>query len=64
MKVVPNTGWLRRSLESAIILLAACIIDGRNAQRSSVVSRRDNNDMRYMAEKLEGIADCIKRQYP
>lgn len=64
MKVVPNKGWLRRRLESAIILLAACIIDGRYVQRSSVVSRRDNNDMRYMAEKLEGIADRIKRQYP
>jgi hypothetical protein len=51
-------------LESAIILLAAWIIDGRNVRRSGVVSRRDNNDMRYMAEKLEGVADRIKRQFP
>lgn len=64
MRVVPHTGWLRRRLEAAIIVLAAWIIDGRNVQRSGVVSRRDNNDMRYMAEKLKGIADRIKRQYP
>jgi len=64
MRVVPHTGWLRRRLEAAIIVLAAWIIDGRNVQRSGVASRRDNNDMRYMAEKLEDIADRIKRQYP
>ncbi|MBD9585767.1 hypothetical protein IB254_01745 [Pseudomonas sp. PDM03] len=64
MKVVPHTGFLRRRLESALIRLAAWIIDGRNVQRSGVVSRRDNNDMRSMAERLEGIADRIKRQYP
>ncbi|SDU01246.1 hypothetical protein [Pseudomonas moraviensis] len=64
MRVVPHTGWLRRRLEAAIIVLAAWLIDGRNVQRSGVVSRRDNNDMRYMAEKLEDIADRIKRQYP
>lgn len=64
MRVVQYTGWLRRRLEAAIIVLAAWIINGRNVQRSGVVSRRDNNDMRYMAEKLEGIADRIKRQYP
>lgn len=64
MRVVPHTGWLRRRLEAAIIVLAAWIIDGRNVQRSGVVSRRDNNEMRYMAEKLEDIADRIKRQYP
>ncbi len=64
MKVVPHTGLLRRRLEAALILLAARIIDGRNVQRSGVVSRRDNNDMGAMAEKLEGIAERIKRQYP
>ncbi|WP_414894412.1 hypothetical protein [Pseudomonas sp. IT-232MI5] len=63
MRVVPHTGWLRRRLEATILILAAWIIDGRNVGRSGVVSRRDNNDMRYMAEKLEGIADRIKRQY-
>nr|WP_272905824.1 hypothetical protein [Pseudomonas petrae] len=64
MKIIPHTGLLRRRLEAALVLLAAQIIDGRNVQRSGVVSRRDNNDMGYMAEQLEGIADRIKRQYP
>nr|WP_272905148.1 hypothetical protein [Pseudomonas petrae] len=64
MKIIPHTGLLRRRLEAALVLLAAKIIDGRNVQRSGVVSRRDNNDMGYMAEQLEGIADRIKRQYP
>jgi hypothetical protein len=62
--MIPRTGFLRRRLECALILLAAWLIDSRNVPRSMVVSRRDNNDMRYMAEKLEGIADRIKRQYP
>ncbi|MCF7545318.1 hypothetical protein [Pseudomonas petrae] len=62
--MIPHTGLLRRRLEAALVLLAAQIIDGRNVQRSGVVSRRDNNDMGYMAEQLEGIADRIKRQYP
>ena len=62
--MIPRTGFLRRRLEAALILLAARIIDRRNGPRSGVVSRRDNNDMWYMAEKLEGIADRIKRQYP
>lgn len=60
----PRKGWMRRRLEAGLILFAAWIIDGRNVPRSAVVSRRDNNDMRYMAEKLEGIADRITRQYP
>jgi hypothetical protein len=64
MRFSPHTGWVRRRLEATILVLAAWIIDGRNLQRSGVASRRDNNDMWYMAEKLEGIADRIKRQYP
>lgn len=47
-----------------MIRIAARILEGRNVARSPVVSRRDNNDMSYMAEKLEGIADRISRQYP
>lgn len=35
-----------------------------NAQRSAVVSRRDNNDMWAMAEKLEAIAKRISKMYP
>jgi hypothetical protein len=62
--VIPHTGWLRRQLESALILLAAWIIGGRNVTRSGVVSRRDNNDMYAMAEKLEDIAERIADGYP
>ncbi|MGS7252355.1 MULTISPECIES: hypothetical protein [unclassified Pseudomonas] len=62
--MIPHTGWLRRQLESALILLAAWIIGGRNVTRSGVVSRRDNNDMYAMAEKLEDIADRIADGYP
>lgn len=64
VRIIPHTGLLRRRIEAALILLAARIITSRNVRRSGVVSRRDNNDMGYMAEKLEGIADRIKRQYP
>lgn len=62
--MIPRTGFLRRRLEVALILLAAQLLAGRNVQRSGVVSRRDNNDMGAIAEKLEAIADRIKRQYP
>ena len=62
--MIPRTGFLRRRLEAALILLAAWLLAGRNVQRSGVVSRRDNNDMGAMAERLEDIADRIKRQYP
>ncbi|MEW5512118.1 MULTISPECIES: hypothetical protein [Pseudomonas] len=62
--MIPHTGWLRRQLESALILLAAWIIGGRNVTRSGVVSRRDNNDMYAMAEKLEDIAERIADGYP
>ena len=64
MRPIPRTGFIRRRLEVALIILAAWLLTGRNVQRSGVVSRRDNNDMGYMAEKLEAIADRIKRQYP
>jgi hypothetical protein len=64
MRLIPHKGFIRRRLEAALILLAAWILDGRNVPRSGVVSRRDNNEMYYMAEKLEDIANRIKRQYP
>ncbi|EOG3619385.1 hypothetical protein ACK9U2_001220 [Pseudomonas putida] len=62
--MIPHTGWLRRQLESALILLPAWIIGARNVTRSGVVSRRDNNDMYAMAEKLEDIANRIADGYP
>lgn len=47
---------IRRKFEAALVRLAARILMGRNVHRCTVVSRRDNNDMWSMAEKLEMIA--------
>ena len=55
---------LRRRIEAWLILLAAKILIDRNVQRSAVESRRDNNDMWAMAEKLEAIAKRISKKYP
>lgn len=55
---------IRRKFEAWLILLAAKILMDRNVQRSPVVSRRDNNDMWAMAEKLEAIATRISKKYP
>lgn len=55
---------IRRKIEAWLILLAAKILIDRNVQRSAVVSRRDNNDMWAMAEKLEAIAKRINKKYP
>ncbi len=62
--MILRSGFIRRKLESAMIRLAIAILMGRNVQRSLVVSRRDNNDMWYMAEKLEAIAQRISKNYP
>lgn len=59
-----RAGFIRRKLEVAMIRLAIAILMGRNVQRCRVVSRRDNNDMWYMAEKLEAIATRISKKYP
>lgn len=55
--------WIRRHVEACLVLLAAKILIGRNVQRSAVVSRRDNNDMWYMAEQLETIAKRMAEGY-
>ena len=55
--------WVSRHFEAWLILLAAKILLDRNVQRSAVVSRRDNNEMWYMAEKLEQIAKRIRNKY-
>lgn len=62
--MIPRNGILRRKFEAAMIRLAIAILMGRNVQRSLVVSRRDNNDMWYMAEKLDAIATRISKKYP
>ena len=55
--------WIRRHFEAWLVLLAAKILIGRNVQRCKVVSRKDNNDMWYMAEKLELIAKRMRNKY-
>jgi hypothetical protein len=62
--MILRDGFIRRKFESAMIRLAIAILMGRNVQRSLVVSRRDNNDMWYMAEKLDAIAQSISKNYP
>lgn len=62
--MIPRDGFLRRKFEAALIRLAAKILMDRNVQRCQVVSRRDNNDMWWMAEKLEAVAYRISRNYP
>lgn len=54
---------IRRKFEAALIRLAALILIGRNVQRSPVVSRRDNNDMWGMGERLESIANRMSSGY-
>lgn len=61
--MIPRKGWLRRQLESALILLAARILGDRNVTRSPVVSRRDNNEMFEMDCELRAIARRIRKQY-
>ena len=61
--MITHTGWLRRQLESALILLAAWILGGRNVTRSGVVSRHDNNEMFEMDGDLRAIAHRIRKQY-
>jgi len=46
-----------------MIRVAAWILSGRNVTRSAVVSRRDNNDMYYMAEQLENISKRMIDKY-
>lgn len=64
MRLIPHTGFLRRQVESALILLAAWILGGRNVTRSGVVSRSDNNEMFELDYRLRDIARRIRKQYP
>lgn len=61
--MIPRKGWLRRQLESGLILLAAWILGGRNVTRSPVVSRQDNNQMFEIDFQLRDIARRIRQQY-
>lgn len=62
--MIPRKGYLRRKVEAGLIRVAASILMHRNCNRSLVVSRRENNDMWHMAERLESIADRISSGYP
>ena len=55
--------WIRRHVEAWLVLLAAKILIGWNVHRCKVVSRKDNNDMWYMAESLEQIAKRMRNKY-
>lgn len=54
---------IRRKWEAALIRAAARVLDGRNLARGAVTSRRDNNDMWYMAERLDSIAERVGSDY-
>ncbi len=54
---------IRKYWEVALIQLASKILRGRNVHRSAVVSRRDNNDMWGMSEKLDGICTRMIDEY-
>jgi len=55
--------WFRKHFEVLLIRIAKWILLERNVPRSSVVSRKDNNDMWNMAEKLDGICARIIDDY-
>lgn len=63
MRLIPHSGFIRRKLEAWLVRRAAAILMNRNCTRSAVVSRRDNNDMWGMAERLESIATRISSNY-
>lgn len=54
---------IRKYWEVLLIRIAAWLITSRNVQRSMVVSRRDNNEMEYMSEKLESICARMLDEY-
>jgi hypothetical protein len=55
--------WIKRHYEAWHVMRASKILMDRNVTRSMVVSRRDNNDMWYMAERLESVAKRMRENY-
>jgi len=55
--------YMRRLFEVFLIKIARHILMDRNVPRAMVVSRHDNNDMWYMAERLQGIEKRMLRKY-
>jgi hypothetical protein len=63
MRALPLRGFLRRKFEAALVRIAAWILIGRNVHRAGVTSRRDNDAMWGMAERLEQVAKRISSNY-
>ena len=55
--------FFRKWWEVLLIRIAKWILMERNVPRCTVVSRHDNNDMWYMAEKLDAICDRMIDEY-
>ena len=54
---------MKARFEAWLIRVAIWILRGRNVARAAVVSRRDNNEMWAVAERLDGIAERIESGY-
>jgi hypothetical protein len=54
---------LKKWFELTMLNIAYQIIYGRNVQRSAFISRRDNNELSHMGEKIEGIYSRIREDY-
>lgn len=54
---------VRARAEALLLRMVILILRGRNVARSPVVSRRDNNEMYGMAERLEQIEYRIRTGY-
>lgn len=54
---------IRKYFEVFLIRIAKYILMERNSNRCKVVSRRDNNEMWYMAENLESICKRMIEEY-
>ena len=54
---------MRKTIEILWIKLAIWVLLSRNLVRCNVVSRRDNNSMWYMAERLEAIVQRMGEEY-
>ncbi len=55
--------WIRKKWEIMWLWLAYYVLIERNVSRSAVISRRDNNDLWYLGEKVQGVIDRINDEY-
>jgi hypothetical protein len=46
-----------------LLRLAVWVLKDRNVARCRFISRRDNNDLYYMSERIEAIINRIKTDY-